>query len=134
MTDQTQAHADLAAWYDLAKQLKPLKEQESHLRKKCITAFFPNAKVEGVNTVPLPNDFKLKATTGLSREIDEAALGAVLEQLTEANIPVDALIKYKATLVKKEYNNLTAEERQLFDQALIIKPAMPKLEVTGGIL
>lgn len=129
---------DLFDWYQIQDQLARLKAQEVILRCKLFKHHFPTPK-EGTNDLELgpllvaagiPDDGRvLKGGHTINRTVDEAALLVLAPAFTENKIPVDKLIKRKPELAKGEYNKLTKEEKQLFDQALIVKPGTPSLEV-----
>lgn len=119
----------LGQWQDTKAELESLKRKEAQLRKLLFQGAFPNP-VEGVNTITLVDGTIIKGTHKISRNIDEAALPSVLEQMPEA--VRDNLVAYKPSLSVSAYRKLTAEERKTFDQALIIKPGTPTLEVIRG--
>lgn len=125
-------------WYEVAEQLAKLKQREHFLRMRVFRHMVPVPK-EGTNTIELdphplfagmqPTGYVLKAQHVISRDIDEGALSVLMPKLTENKIPVDKLIKRKPSLAVGEYRKLTAEETQLFDQVLIVKPGSPQLEI-----
>lgn len=119
---------DLAEWYRLQDQLKSIKNSEMLLRQKIFKGFFPTP-VEGTNSHELPDGYVVKATHKLNREIDQGALGAYRERLTEQGVNVDSLLSWKPSLVTAEYRKLTAEQRMLFDACLNIKPGSPSIEI-----
>lgn len=119
----------LGQWQDTKAELESLKRKEAQLRKLLFQGAFPNP-VEGVNTITLVDGTIIKGTHKIVRNIDEAALPAVLEKMPEGIR--DSLVAYKPSLATSVYRKLTAEERKIFDQALIVKPGMPTLEVTRG--
>lgn len=119
---------DLVIWNEMQVQLKKLKDEEMALRRRIFATYFPNP-VEGTNNVPLAQDWILKATYPITRDIDIGALQALSPKLVEAAISVDKLIQYKPSLIIKEYRTLTAEQNHLFDQCLVIKPGSPALEI-----
>ena len=119
---------DLHKWYLMQDTLKKLKSEEMSLRKRIFATYFP-APVEGTNTHPLPQDWVLKGTYPVTREIDPGALQANKERFLAAGIPVDNAIVYKPSLAVSVYRTLTAEQMKLFDQCLIVKPGSPGLEI-----
>ncbi len=119
---------DLSQWFVMQEQLKKLKASEMLLRQKIFGFYFPAPK-EGTNSVPLPDQYVLKGKYTVNREIDPGALQAMRERFALANVSADKLVQYKPSLVLSEYRTLTEEQRQLFDQALIIKPGSPALEI-----
>ena len=120
--------ADLAVWYKLNEELKRLKGQEALLRQKIFKGMFLNPH-EGTNSVDLPDGYVLKGKHNINRDIDPGALDALRPELKKAKILVDQLVRYKPELKIALYRELTDEQRQLFDQALIIKDGMPGLEI-----
>ena len=114
-----------------AAAAKAVIEKEQSLRKQVTSSFFPGPK-EGTNTVELEAGWKLKLTYKLDRKLDEASLPAIKEQLREMNINPDTLVEMKPFLNTKGYKTLhtiTPEAGKIFDQALVIKPASPTLEL-----
>lgn len=120
--------ADLSEWYKMAQDLRNLKAKESLLRKKIFGSAFPDPK-EGTNNYDLPDGYVLKGQHVLNRDVDIGALDALKPKLREEGMNPDNLIKYKPELKKAEYNKLTEEQKNLFDQCLIIKPGSPSLEI-----
>ena len=120
--------AALQEWDGMQKKMKELKAAEMILRKQLFAHFFPNPK-EGTNKVPLAAGWELKGGYTLDRAVDVGALLANSERFVEAGISADALVERKPSLVTSVYRTLTAEQAQLFDQCLIIKPGSPSLEI-----
>ena len=90
---------------------------------------------EGTNTVPL-NDGTgavAKMTHVINRKVDEDQYDELEKSLqTDNNLPrldLAKLVRWKPEVSIKEYRTLTDEERHLFDQALVIKPGMPGLDI-----
>jgi hypothetical protein len=126
----------LVTWYHAVEEAltaKSIIENEQALRKEVASLFFLDPQ-EGTNTYDLPAGYKLKLTHKIDRKVDEAALEAVKVQLKEINISIDTLIKYEPKLETKTYKGLkqvNAEAAKVFEQALIVKPASPTLEVVA---
>lgn len=120
--------ADLAEWYRIQEELKKVKAREMLLRQKIFKFYFPTP-TEGTNNFDLPDGYVLKGKHTINRDIDPGAFQVLRKTFEEAGIHPDALVQYKPSLVKKEYNTLTEEQKQLFDQALIVKPGSPALEI-----
>jgi hypothetical protein len=127
--------ADLAEWYRLKNELAKIKQAEGLLRGKIFHYFFPNPK-EGTNKHKLKDGTgaELKATHVINRSVDIGSLTALKAAIAEESsnlpkLPIDELIKWEPKLVKKEYNELTEEEKHVFDQCLVIKDGSPSLEI-----
>lgn len=125
-------------WYAATEALAKAKLREATLRARVFRHLVPLPK-EGTNTVDLASSpiftgvdtfgYVLKAQHVISRNVDEAAFTALTPKFIEAKIIPDKLIKRKPELVIGEYRKLTAEQIQLVDQALIVKPGSPQLEI-----
>lgn len=120
--------ADLNEWYNLQQELGKLKSKEQLLRTKIFAGKFPNP-VEGTNTFDLADGWKLKGKHTINRTVDEAAFKAMAEEFAKQGIATDRIVRYKPELVLSEYRSLTAEQQAQFDNALIVKPGMPGLEI-----
>ena len=116
----------LQEWVDAAGDLVSLKAKEALLRKELFDEFFPKPK-EGTNTADLDNGWKVKGTYKLNRNIDKAALPAVLKLMEEGS--EDTLINYKPELKAKAYKSLEAKAKKIFDEVLTTKPGTPTLEL-----
>ncbi|MDE3023511.1 MAG: hypothetical protein KGI54_16955 [Pseudomonadota bacterium] len=114
-----------------AQDAKKLIEREQELRKEVFAIFF-DAPKEGTNNYELANGWKLKGTYKLERKLDEAALPAVKEKLTEMQVNSDVLVRWVPELATKEYKSLLTlnpEAAKEFDAALTTKPGSPVLEL-----
>lgn len=123
--------ADWTLAIEQATAAKAVVAREMELRKKVMEALFPNPK-EGTSTVDLEAGWKAKLVYKIDRKIDEAVLDAVKQQLRDRNINPDPLIRMKPELATTAYRDLHKIDPQsglIFDQALIIKPASPVLEL-----
>lgn len=120
---------DLNAWSEMQKQLGALKSAEMLLRTKIFKGLFPNP-VEGTNSVPLGTEgWQIKAKYPINRKPDVALLTARAQELREAGIPLDSVIRAVPELATGEYRKLTDEQRHLLDQVMEIKPGSPALEI-----
>ena len=118
---------DIMEWLETKRKLTTVKAKEAILREKIIKTFF-SGPTEGVNNFELGNDYKLKYTHKLTREVDDAMLTNLLPSLREKGINVDNLVERKPSLKLKNWRDLTEEEHQLFDQCVTTKPASGSLE------
>lgn len=120
--------SDLETWYNLDKQIKDLKAHEVLLRRKIFNGLFAEP-TEGTNSHKLPDGAVVKGKYVISRTVDIGALNALREKFAVAGIHADELVKYTPELKLSGYRELTAEQQQLFDQALVVKEGMPGLEI-----
>lgn len=116
----------LQRWYSLAKQLKKVKEEEMALRIAIRDMAFPQLK-EGANSFEFKPGWVLKNTHKLNRTIDETVLEAVRGELP--HVAFNNLIQWKPELRIKHYRELTETDRQVFDEALVIKPGSPAFTI-----
>lgn len=119
---------DVAEWFRLQEELKRVKAAEMLLRLKIFKAYFPSP-TEGTNTFPMAAGWVMKGKYVINRDIDPGALGAYKERFRENGINPDVLVRYKPELVLSEYRELTAEQQKFFDNALVVKPGTPSLEI-----
>ncbi len=109
----------VAEWSAKVIALSKLKGEESALRADLFKFYFPFAK-EGSHSEPMPEDWCLKGVQKMNRNIDEAALPAVMKQLPEGS--EDRLIKWKPSLDLREYKKLHKKQQTIMDEAIIMKP------------
>lgn len=129
--------ADLTEWYNLKEQLNKFKAAEMLLRTKIFKGMFADPK-EGTNTVPLADGWVLKGKRTINRDVDVAALNVNamvdpatgMSRLTSHGIHPESLIKWKPELVLANYRTLTEEQKEIFNECLVIKDGSPSLEIT----
>jgi len=126
---------DLKDWYLVKDELSKLKQQEALMRSRIFKFYFKDPK-EGTNDHEVGDGTGavIKGGYVINRKIDPGALDALREaqRVPDSNAPkinIDELVKYNPELAISKYRELTAEEQLWFDQALIIKPGAPTLEV-----
>lgn len=124
------AYMDLLKEWEVAKELLELVKQiELDNRLKLFAGAFPHPK-EGTNTHNLPDGRAIKGQYTIRRNIDEAALPGVLEDLRKAGCAnSDVLVRYKPELAKREWNDLSDEHKLVFSAAVIAVPGSPQFEV-----
>lgn len=124
-----QAYALLQEWYKHVQELAPLKVREVLMRKDLRAFYFP-APQEGTNRLFIGGGCDLMLKHQIIRKVDEAALDASVKDLRKAKIKVDELFVYKPQLVKKEYEALTPEQREMVDAVLTISEGeAPQLSI-----
>lgn len=111
------------------KDIMPVVEEERRLRQEVILATWGDKPKEGTNTLELGAGYKLKAVIKIERKVDEAVLPAVKERMKELKLRPDMLFVDKPQLDLKVYRQLTAEQQKVVDEALVIKPSAPTLEL-----
>lgn len=123
-------YMDILKEWEIASELLALvKDIEMDRRKKLFAGAFPNPK-EGTNTHVLPDGRHIKGQYTIRRNIDEAALPGVLEDLRKRGVAnTDALVRYKPELAKREWNSLSDENKLAFSPAVIAVPGTPSFDV-----
>lgn len=120
----------IMAWDEAKKTLERAKAREMELRKHIVGGQFDVEKI-GTQNVELGNGWKLKAvvkeTFTLSSDVD--AVEAMLDGLEDWQ--ADRLVKWSPRLMKKEYDELDAEDKAKVDAVLTIKAASPTLELVA---
>ena len=123
----------LVEWDKAKKALTAAKEHELNLRKAVAALYFPEPK-EGTNTAELRNDYQLKLTYGLSREIaDEQLLRESLPELKELGYSESDLVitKTTRTVNAKTFKSLSGRAQTVFDRCLITKPKTPSISIAA---
>ena len=119
----------LAQWDDDRRKLAFYKEREKELRVTIFNATFP-APTEGTLRHKLPDGRTIKAGYKINRKVDEAALPAVLAHMRELGVAnADALVSFKPSLVKREWNTLSDANKLEFSAAVVSSPGTPTLDI-----
>lgn len=119
----------LDQWVEAAEKLSVMKDKEMNLRQMLFAGAFPNPK-EGTNKHLLPDGRTVKGAYRINRKIDEAALPASLAALRANGVAnVDAIVRMKPELAKREWDSLSDENKLVFSAAIIATPGSPTLEI-----
>ena len=119
----------LAKWEDDKIKLAYYKEQEAIGRTTLFETTFPNP-VEGTQKFKLSDGRTVKGQYKINRKIDEAALPVTLAHMRELGVAnTDALVTYKPSLAKREWNTLSPDLKIEFSAAIIATPGMPGFEI-----
>jgi len=113
-------------WDTLKKEIAALQIQERALRVELAQQGFEGATLkEGTNRCKLPDHKGQTASLVLDNKIDRKVDEASLEAVTgiEGKEYFADLIRWKPELKAREYKSLSPEDKVLFDQCLVIKPA-----------
>ena len=120
----------LADWFKLQQQLKELKQRESDLRDYLFEEAFPDLDADslvGTHRSELPQGYTLVARVTQGITVDQSAVEACLEKLTEKQL--DGIGEWVFKLDKKGYNGLTKSAQKKFASCLVMKPGKPTLEI-----
>lgn len=130
MNEKLQLLQEWSVLRDQVATFKPIIDRELKLRKELAKIWF-NFPQEGTNSAPLPAGYTLKAVLGYDRKIDPEALKALAPELEELGVHKDNLLEYKPSLKISAYRELTAAQRQVFDQALVVTDKSPQLSIVA---
>lgn len=119
--------------FESKERLTPLQNAENTLREELYALAFPTQSKEpttkGTFYEDLPNGWKIKAEPSVTATLDDAAVPAIKAKLLEMQVSnVDALFKYKPSLVAAEFKKLNDASKAIVNEAITIKPA--KVEIT----
>ena len=132
--------AKILAWEQAVKALAAAKDAEAALRKEVLAeafAFDPEALREGTENFELGNGYKLKAVFKINRsfaggqEAVEKALQKIEKTGPEGVFIAERLVKWKPELSLTEYKKLPEKFKNLFDEVVTSKEAMPALELVA---
>lgn len=122
---------DLIEWETCKADLAKLKSKEALLRNRIFSHYFPDPK-EGTNSAPLAEGWLLKATYPISRKVDLGALRAATAEdgrFTLAKFDANPLVDWEPSVNMTAYRALPPDLKTMFEEALIIKPGMPQMEI-----
>ena len=113
----------LKKWYELSQKVKELKAKEQRLRREICEEMF-DGKLGEFAVGREYGNYSVKATSRVTRSIDETVLESIEEDLTAQEL---SCIKRKASLVLASYKKLPGDS--LLYEAITEKPAMPSLKL-----
>ena len=123
----------LAAWHSAeaaAVEARKVIAREQEARKAAIVALAPLLGTdEGTAYADVGDGWKIKRTQSYSRKIDVSVVESLREPLKQYHVKLDSLIDWKPSLVTKQYRELTAEAKAIFDSCLTTTPNMPTIEI-----
>lgn len=108
-------------WYTLKQELARIKKEEAALRRRICETLF-NGRQGEFTVETETDDYTLKATSKVSRSIDETTLKSLLPELSEEE---KTCVRWKASLDTRRWRKLP--DNSLLNQAVVEKPAMPTL-------
>lgn len=119
-------------WNGNAEALARLKKIEMAQRKELVEEIFTDPKV-GTNHHDLGHGYKLTFTHKMDTKLDAEAFALIqpeIEKLGEtAKAELGETITYKPSLVMAGYKALSDDVKELFDEAITVKPASPTLKL-----
>lgn len=121
-----------ALWMEANAKLSTLKADELRLRNELIAMLYPTGTVPtGTNTTPLAEGWVIKVVGKQNITVDESLLGETQEMVKKSDptLDFDAVIKMKPSLSLSGFNELTEEQKKLFQNCLITKPGQATVEI-----
>lgn len=130
----------IAEWDKTAKYAATWKYKEAALREEVVKRIFANDITAGTYNYELGLGYKLKCVkkdtyTPVTKKTnpDDITINDALQRIgemgNEGKFIVGRIIKWKPELSLTEYKNLSDDMKKIITDALIIKPAMPTLEI-----
>lgn len=122
----------LIIWYSAAEAARPCKaliEAEQKARKAACEALATSLPPdEGTCSVEV-DGWQIKRSISYTRKIDARVVESLRAPLKALHQSLDKLVDWKPSLITKEYRELTAEARAIFDTCLTTTPGLPTLEL-----
>lgn len=116
----------IQVWAETQKESKRLALLERKMRDEVFGECFTDPKT-GTNNLELGAGWKLKAVTGFESSLDANVYELISSKLKPET--VQACVKFKPSLVAAGYKLLTAEEKEILDEAIVTKPKPVTLEL-----
>jgi hypothetical protein len=114
----------------LKNEKRAIEKEERENRRMLIDTFFSNAPY-GRSKLNMDDGRTAVLTQGQRYKVEEAMLPELREEMKEQfGVNIDAIFKWKPELNKKVYDELSDDERAVFDQCLTITDDSPQLEFT----
>lgn len=124
MTNDQMIHA----WSLNQALLKELKTVEMEQRKQIAEKMFPDAK-NGTNKHELGAGYVLKYVCGEETKLDPTVFELLRPDLPEHVI--DKAVKFTPSLIAKGFKDLSMEDREKLEDALVTKPKSPTMEIVA---
>lgn len=119
-------------WSGNATALTKLKKIEMDQRKELSAELFPDPKV-GTQHHELGGGYKVTFVHKMDTKLDAAAYALIqpeLEKLGDhAKDELSNAVTFKPSLVMKGYESLSEDVKELFDEAITVKPASPAMKL-----
>jgi hypothetical protein len=128
----------MALWYPVANEAKAAAEREKEIRAAVVALIYPTSfDTEGTDKFELGGGWVFEVKRRMNDKIDEAALGAVREEIAKLPVDpdsgempsIDACIKYKPDFSMSGYKALRDDVRVLLNQALTLTPGTPGVAI-----
>ena len=114
-------------WKEAKAELDRFKRLEMKLRKELFAEVFPTPK-EGTNKTELAG-FAFKGVHKLNYTLEEALVPNVRSALQKLNVNPDTIFKVKVNLIKKGFENLTGQAKEILEEAVTVKAGSPTLTI-----
>ena len=126
LTDAQKEQA-IADWNNADQQQRFWKDKENQLRSLLVEQFY--TKETGTQTISLRGDWVLKIERGEDYKLENTngETEDVLENFSDTEAKL--LVRWKAEVVKKNFDALEKEKKDLFAAVLTIKPSSPQVKL-----
>lgn len=123
----------IMAWQAKKKELDAAKAEEMAMRKHIVESNSHGFDTETIGTqnVDLGNGWTLKAVVkqSFTLDTDNDKVEAALDRLEDWQ--ADRLVKWSPRMMKKEYDDLDAADRDAFNEVVTISTASPTLTLVA---
>lgn len=130
----------VAHWHKTQGIANTWKLKEAALREECVRRIFSNDTAAGTYNIELGQGYKLKCVrkdtyTPITKKTnpDDVTISEALQKIrglgNEGAFIADRLVKWKPELSLTEYKQSPENIQKIILDAIVIKPAMPTLEV-----
>ena len=122
--NKSEAKKLLVEYREIQKQAKAIREKEVELRKK-IASYLLKGKGEGTHKFDF-GDFEVKAVKKMNYSLDDDLLSTLWEDMSNEEREA---VKFKPSLVIREYKQIEPESRETLDLCVVVKPGMPTISI-----
>lgn len=119
-------------WSGNAAALAKIKDLEMAQRKELSAELFPDPEV-GTQHYDLGGGYKVTFVHKMDTKLDAAAFALIQPEIEalgdHAKEQLSTTVSYKPSLVMEGYDKLTDDVKELFDEAVTVKPASPSMKL-----
>lgn len=128
LVTMTDAYTNLLnEWFEVQKEIAPLKAREMALRKQLFDTAFPEPVPGAGNKARLPFNMGLVGTYKLSYTIDQPAMFATRPSI--APEVFEEVISFTPGVRDAKFRDLDDDTRRPFTGFITVKPGAPSLEI-----
>ena len=117
----------LTEWFEVQKQLAPLKAREMALRRNLFETAFPSPVPGKGNKARLPHGMGLIGNYTLNYTVDQPAMFATRPDIDP--VVFDEVISFSPSVRDAAFRKLADDIRRPFTGFITVKPGSPSLEI-----